>query len=430
MNKCRISSTFLRDIIQGVKGKPRNRKIRDFLERWNPTVHQNKLYHDGRLVVPYEDVPKVLKREAEENGMPLSRDGAYHYLRKKFIGFKKTHIMEWLKSVEQLQMIHKKPYVNSRPKKQDREGTVNHFMKGGNRLNLGVDLFFIPKEWSSYKYFFVAVLQRSGFTWIFPQSSKAAVRSLTNLRKVFSDCKKRFGQEPTGVSTDDGNEFKSVFDAYLRRKQIERRILSDRGKMCWWVEKRNSTFARIFAPMRQIHGFKKSLALTLEKVNNIRSRITRKAPVDWTPEDFTKHTRRYNRKIPKVPKRRKQPVYSTGQKVRHLMKAAMGKTAFYKSYEGMRSKKHQIWSKTIYEITGSKKLGHYLHYRVNNEWRPPYELQLIEHKVIRLEPPKEEVSTKRKKAKPKPKPKPKPVVAQVLRRSTRIRKKPKRFGQS
>ena len=144
MNKTRISQKFLRDLISGVKTVGKNRKTRDFLAKWKPTVRQNKLYYKNKLIVPYEDVPKVLKREAEDNGMPLSRDGAYHYLAQKYIGFKKTHIMKWLKSVEQLQMIHKKPYVNSRPKKQDREGTSNHFMKGGNRLNLGVDLFFIP----------------------------------------------------------------------------------------------------------------------------------------------------------------------------------------------------------------------------------------------------------------------------------------------
>ena len=77
INRTRISQQYLSDLIQGVKGKPRNRKVRDFLKKWSPTVKQNKLYVDGKQVVPYEDVDAVLKREAEDNGMPLSRDGAY-----------------------------------------------------------------------------------------------------------------------------------------------------------------------------------------------------------------------------------------------------------------------------------------------------------------------------------------------------------------
>ena len=237
MNKTRISQKFLRDLIDGVKGRGRNRKTRDFIEKWKLEVRQNKLYHKNKQIIPYEDVPKVLKREAEDNGMPLSRDGAYHYLFKKYIGFKKTAIMEWLKSVEQLQMIHKKPYINTRANKNDREGTKNWFMAKDGRLNLGVDLFQMPKpQWSSYSYFFVAVLQRSGYTWIYPQKSKTAQTTVGNLKKVFADCKKRFGQHPSGVTSDDGNEFRGKFDQYLRGKGIERRILSDRGHMCWWVD--------------------------------------------------------------------------------------------------------------------------------------------------------------------------------------------------
>jgi len=421
INRTRISQQYLRDLIQGVRGKPRNRKVRDFLKKWKPTVHQNKLMYQGKQVIPYEQVDAVLKREAEDNGMPLSRDGAYHYLNKKFVGFKRSMIMEWLKSVEQLQMIHKKPYINTRANKANREGTKNYFMVN-NRLNLGVDLFEMPRpQWSSYRYFFVAVLQRSGYCWFKPMKNKKATTALSKLKLVFADCKKRFG-EVTGVTSDNGNEFKGEFDKYLTRKGIIRRIVSDRGQMCWWVEKKNSTFARTFAPLRDIYGFEKSLMLALEKVNNIRSRVTKKAPVDWKPEDFTKHVKRYHRKLKHIPEKKKQPKYVEGQRVRHLMRTAMGKVAFYKSYEGLRSKKHQMWSTTIYTITSVKKLGHYLHYKVNAAWRRAHELQLIERPVIRLEPRNRQQPAKAKK---KPAPKKKAPAQKELaprRRSSRVKK--------
>ena len=95
INRTRISQQYLSDLIQGAKGKPRNRKVRDFLKKWKPTVKQNKLIIDGKQVVPYEEVDAVLKREAEDNGMPLSRDGAYHYLTKKYVGFKKIAIADF-----------------------------------------------------------------------------------------------------------------------------------------------------------------------------------------------------------------------------------------------------------------------------------------------------------------------------------------------
>jgi len=276
-------------------------------------------------------------------------------------------------------------------------------------------------QWSSYRYFFVAVLQRSGYCWFKPMKNKKATTALSKLKLVFADCKKRFG-EVTGVTSDNGNEFKGEFDKYLTRKGIIRRIVSDRGQMCWWVEKKNSTFARTFAPLKDIYGFEKSLMLALEKVNNIRSRVTKKAPVDWKPEDFTKHVKRYHRKLKHIPEKKKQPKYVEGQRVRHLMRTAMGKVAFYKSYEGLRSKKHQMWSTTIYTITSVKKLGHYLHYKVNAAWRRAHELQLIERPVIRLEPRNRQQPAKAKK---KPAPKKKAPAQKELaprRRSSRVKR--------
>lgn len=217
INRTRISQQFLRKLISALKGGGGNRKVRDFLKKWQPTVKQNKLFYKGLQIIPYEEVDSVLKREAEDNGMPLSRDGAYNYLLKKYVGFKRTLIMQWLKSVEQLQMIHKKPFINTRANKANREGTKNYFMVN-NRMNLGVDLFEMPRpQWSSYRYFFVAVLQRSGYCWFIPMKNKKAKTALSKLKEVMKDCKKKFGVV-TGVTSDDGNEFKGEFDAYLMKK--------------------------------------------------------------------------------------------------------------------------------------------------------------------------------------------------------------------
>lgn len=386
MNRCRISKAFLADLKTGLQGKIKNKKTEQFLQKWQLTLKQGKLYHWGKEVVPYEDVEKKLKYEAEHNGMPLSRDGAFAYLQKKYIGFKKRKIGSWLKRVQQLQMIHKRPHKNTRTNQYAKEGSQNFFMssKRLGRYNLGIDLFEVPKpQWSHYSYFFVAVLQRNGYCWLIPMKNKKAQTALTCLKEVFRDCKKRFGSEPTGITSDNGSEFKSVVDKFLASKGVERKIV----RLCGWVEKKNSTMGRIFGVLRTIHGFKKSLELTLLKVNNIRSRITKKAPVDWTVEDWKKPARRYNRKLKYQPKVRKQPIFEVGQRVRTLQKQALGKQPFYKSYEGLRSNKHKMWSQTIFTITKRKKRGHSHVYLVNNSWRPTFELQPISGSLVILEGP-------------------------------------------
>ena len=433
MNKCRISKAFLTDLKQGLKGKIKNLKVRNFLDKWQLEAKGNKLYHWGREVVSQEDVEKILKFEAEQNGMPLSRDGAFEYLKKKYVGFKKRAVGARLKRVEQLQMIHRRPFKNTRAARHVKEGNTNFFM-GKSRLgryNLGIDLFQMPKpQWSYYSYFFVAVLQRNGYCWIIPMKNKKAKTALSCLKKVFQDCKKRFGSIPTGITSDNGGEFMAEMDEFLQSKGIERKIV----RLCAWVEKKNSTAFRIFGVLRNIHGFKKSLELTKLKVNNIKNRVTRKAPVDWTKEDFDKPAKRYNRKLKHIPKLRKQPDFELEDRVRTLMKQAMGKEPFYKSYEGLRSKHHQMWSSKIFTITAKRKKDFGFIYKVNNKWRPPYELQLIPDGLVTLEKSKRPPAKKRIRRRAPDQPAlrqnvpPLEVSSLKLRRSKRIRRAPVRYA--
>ena len=138
MNRCRISLPFFIDLKNGLKGKRTNRKTRLFLEKWKPELRDNRLFYQGREVIPYERIEKILKMEAEQNGMPLSRDGAFHYLKTKYVGFKKRTINDWLKRIEQLQLIHKRPHKNTRTNRVNREGIANYRMSASRegRYNL------------------------------------------------------------------------------------------------------------------------------------------------------------------------------------------------------------------------------------------------------------------------------------------------------
>jgi len=438
MNRCRISRSFLDDIKAGLRTKPRNRKIRIFIEKWNLELKNGHVYHQGKEIVPFtwrepQYIEAILKREAEQNGMPLSREGAYAYVTKKYIGFKRRSIAAWLKRIEQLQLIHKRPDANTRINKRNREGARNYRMasKFEGPYSLGVDLFQIPKQWSGYKFFFVAVLQKSGYLWLEPMTNKKAQTAKTMLTRVFADCKKQFGSFPSAIITDDGNEFKGAFDQYIASRGVKRHIVSHVS----WVEKKNSTFARTFAVMRNLHGFKKALELTLLKVNNIKNRITRKAPSEWIPQDFTKKMKRHNRKLRLYPRRKRPVQFHVEDRVRHMLRATLGKTTFYKSYEGMRSKKHAMWSKKLYKITEKRKVTGRQKYKVAGKWWFSSELLLCEEDIVTLRGPDKKKPKVKKVSKPKapagPRKAPvrkvaKPVAPPMaVRRSSRLRKKAK-----
>ena len=436
MNRCRISHSFLADIKQGLRTKPRNRKIRIFIEKWDLKLKDGHVFHQGKEVIPYswrepQYIEAVLKQEAEQNGMPLSREGAHDYLSKKYVGIKRRPIANWLKRIEQLQLIHRRPYSKTRINDRIREGARNYRMasKFDGAYCLGVDLFQIPRQWSAYKHFFVAVLQKSGYLWLEPMKNKSATLAKTLLTRVFADCKKQFGSIPTAIITDDGNEFKAAFDKYIASKGIKRHIVPHVS----WVEKKNSTFARTFAVMRELYGFKKALELTLLKVNNTKNRITRLAPMEWSPEDFSKKMKRHNRKIALYPSRKRPRHFLVDDRVRHMLRATLGKTSFYKSYEGMRSKKHAMWTKKLFKITEKRKVSGRFKYKVNAQWWFPHELLLCEDDIVTLRGKGLPVTKPKKVSKPKVRKAPhKPAASKVaapmgppkaLRRSSRLRKR-------
>ena len=462
MNRTRIHRPFLRKVMLFMDKKitplnyydynKKDRRVFEFIEKWGLSKKNGKVYHKGLQVIPYEDTEDILKKEAMSGGMPLSRDGAFAYLKRKYIGFKKNKIMAWLKRVESLQLTKRRTEVPRSKPARAREGATNWRMAAFNegKYNLGVDLFDIPRQWSKYKHFFVAVLQKTGYTWALPLYKKDASINLVALKQVFKDCKARFGSEPTAVTSDKGGEFKNKkWASWLGGRRCKQKF---EKKLCSWVEKKNSLFGRTFAVMLNVHrprgkktgGFKKALELTLEKINNTVSRKTRKAPADWTPEDFTKKLKRYNRKIKAVPKRKVHKGFPDGARVRQMLKAAVDKGGFYKSYEGMRDKQHSMWSHKIFKVTDRKHYGKGFGYRYkisnpeDNDWIPQRELQLIpDAKVIKLRLDRPPPMAKKKPKKPgkmvrgfPPKPKAKAKSVVPLRRSSRVRKAPVRFGYS
>ena len=425
MNKCRISRRFLTDVRQAIRKNTKDGKAATFAKKWKLKLENGKLFHQGREVIPPEDVDVILKREATSGEMPLSRDGAYRYLRKRYVGFKLKAIADWLKRVESLQLIHRRNNAEPRGRnRRPREGVTNWRMasKHEGRFSCGVDLFEFPREWTRYKYCLIVVLQRNGFVWAEPMSSKTSQLCKTKLLNVFEDCKKRFGRIPTGVTSDKGGEFMGEVSKMLKSKKIKQRF---EKKLCAFVENKMSQIFRQFAVLIKVHGFNTALKLAVAKVNNTVSRITRKAAVDWTPKDFFA-VKRIQRKLKSRINHRAHAEYPIGQRVRHLLRAAFDKEKLYKSYEGMRRENKFQWSRKIYTVEKRRLRPGFEHrYKLSNgEWYDGSQLQPIaDGPLVKLSlPTKPKVS---KPARPAP-----PVVDLPPRRSSRARRKPVRYGFS
>ena len=118
-----------------------------------------------------------------------------------------------------------------------------------------------------------------------------------------------------------------------------------------------------------------------------------------------------------------------------MLRATLGKTTFYKSYEGMRSKKHAMWSKKLYKIKEKRKVTGRQKYKVAGKWWFSSELLLCEEDIVTLRGPDKKKPKAKKASKPKAPAGPrkarvrkvaKPVAPpKAVRRSSRLRKKAK-----
>ena len=148
MNKCRIRRSYLNDVKTAMRYQ-RPGKALKWAKKWKLTQKNGHLWHGPRQVVPVEETEAILKKEASSGGMPLSRDGAYNYLKTKYVGFKQKQINAWLKRVESLQLIHRRNNAEPRGRnRRPKEGVTNWRMAPFNegRFSLGIDLFEFPKE--------------------------------------------------------------------------------------------------------------------------------------------------------------------------------------------------------------------------------------------------------------------------------------------
>jgi len=380
MNKTRFTTIRYNTMLDQMK----NKKIKDpIVIKYNFELKNGKLFSGGKEIIPHDKRDETLRDLVLNKAAPLSLDQLFLYAQKLYWGLSKRYVHNWLRSTEEYQLMKRKPFRHYRlNNKVQLEGKTSENLRKHKNM-LGIDLVQPHAEWTSNKYIAVCVHYATSYTWAATMRTKTAQKTLDTFRPMLADCIKRFGKVDR-LTADAGSEFKGVFAAYLSERGIKKEIL----QMCSWVEKKNSSLCRSIGSLLGMgHGWRKAFKLAIEKVNNTKSRITGKAPIEWTLQDLNQGApKRKNRKLKFAPTAREQPIFKKNNLVRHLTHRAQGKTAFWKSYESTSVEKRENWSK-IYKITKIQRPGKYdlIHkYFVNGKWFFAYQLQLVPENTISI----------------------------------------------
>jgi hypothetical protein len=395
MNQINFSTTRYSSIIKQIRDDDKKDPV---ITKYNIEDRNGKLFSDNKEIVKTEKRDEVLRDLVLNKAAPLALDQLFWFAKKQYHGLSKRFVKNWLESTEEYQMMKKRPYHLSRVTEQDKEGVVFKNSKVKKHKNLlGVDLVFTHKEWSSKKYILVCVHYATSYTWASTikaplldndkRRRKAAKHVLNAFRPMLQDCIQRFGKV-TKLVSDDGGEFKAEFEAYLgHRDIIKQPIRKGQKTMCTWVEKKNSSLCRSIGSLLGMGlGFTKALKLAIQKVNNTKSRVTGKAPSEWTLQDLNKGPpKRKFRTMPEQAKKKAQPEFEVDDRVRHLTPYAQGKSVFWKSYESTSVKKRGTWSR-IYKIISKDKIYGTRGYKylVNGEYWKSYQLQKVPEKTISI----------------------------------------------
>ena len=233
----------------------------------------------------------------------------------------------------------------------------------------------IPREWTNYKFSLLQCFKKLDIPGSMPIKRKSMGPSLgLPWRESLKNAQSYLASQPLWRQIRALNSKTKCGQRGLKNKTWNR---NSKKSCAAGLKKRIHNSVVRLQSCLNIHrpkgqksgGYEIALKLAVEKLNNTVSRKTRRAAVDWKPEDFLKRTKRYNRKIKAVPKRKVHRAFSLEDRVRLMQKQAVDKGGFYKSYEGTRSKFHRMWSTEIYLVTKKEIKRTWLWLRIQNQRR-------------------------------------------------------------
>ncbi len=382
MNRKRFTKEFMSKLRKDLRA----RKSSPFIAKYKPELRQNKVYVEGKLIIPQHQVEALLEDAANGPAVPLGIRSMQHVLKGKYWGITRSMITNYLQSNPILASIRTRPNTRSVDRSQLKgEGSTDFILKKYPNT-LGVDLIeltrdsmpdgYIPakyrarREKQARNYVFVCVHKRSGYLWAVPIVDKEAITVKKAFIPIKREAQKRFGV-CKHLESDGGLEFRGEFADYLRQQNIGKRVL----RLVPYVERANSTLQRYFVFLAHTKPYEKALKLAVSKFRNIKSRVTGKVikDVKGLPANFRNVPGEDGKKERQHRKwkggRHKKSKFAVGDKVRYLKKMAdRDKSGFYRSYVGSQNKSKWSAIKTIV----AKHAGKYQ--LDDNSWRKPEDL--------------------------------------------------------
>ena len=278
----------------------------NFLKKYTGSVKKGKLYLNGLLVIPAEQKVAKLRQLVLSGEVPMTRDPLYHYLSKQMVGISRQDIQDFLGTQRVIRETDNQQATTTRTKRK-----VN--TKGLLHIDLvevyWKDLPFEPdvpdppgmteKELaegvevnSKGGYFFGCVDSLTALSW-YKYAPRKSYKFITPLAKsAFTYFSKKLGVplNKLRVKMDRGDEFdKKMYEKWgLKVFYV---------KSSPFIEGKNSHFQRVLYRVAKTHATRnltKLLKLTMSQLNNTKSSVSGKTPLEAIATSTAKLSKKYN----------------------------------------------------------------------------------------------------------------------------------------
>ena len=364
---------FTEKSVKNAKNYIKNKKgpQPSFLKKFTGTVKNGELYLENKLVIKVDKIDSVLRKIVLQGTVPLTRDGLYYYLAKKYVGITRSKIDKFLKSQDFIRQTDRmQPTTKKASRKVNKKGQIGFDLIEINWKDLG----HVPTEAKQYMrkvkrgdgdydprdphgkkkaqlpktaaYIFSAVDKLTGLMFCEFSPTKERKNITPIAKKMFGYFSKQLNvpmNKLVGLS-DSGAEFD--FEKYktwgIRLRQLKREPL---------IEKKNSQFQAALYRVKKMN-LSKSLKDTIDRalkiVNRTKSKQLKIAPFEAVSVANRELSEKYNKRRGKGSgvKVRARPL-QVGEYVR-LNTIGPKKDSFYKAYKGKQ------WSKVRYKVIAKK----------------------------------------------------------------------------
>ena len=363
MHRYKFTKENIAAAVKYVSGTAKTGPVYSKKHRDELTVKNKKLFYKGMLVVPGEDVERVLRNEVYKKGgdVPSGRDAAFHILKKRYVGITRRLLMEFLRKQRTL--------GETRPSVPQAKQTAGEKLK---TRTYETDLIFLrrndlenanPKfkrqDLKKETYFVSTVEKYTGLFRCAYVSTKDASVVTPIVIKQLEELSKQLGSDLklAEVRSDRGGEFNHA--------EIKKYVKSTKFvRMGPHVENKNRTFQNHFFRIlrqRKATTIRDAMKQAEALLNNTLNRIQKGTPNEIAERgDEEADRKQYNKTRPVYKEGRKREL-AVGDHVRLLKKGSKADLK-YKSYKNL------AWSEQVYVIKRKTKKAIPPKYYVSGKW--------------------------------------------------------------